>query len=109
MLFKHRWAALVLALALTLLGAVLNWQRTVFVQSTPQTKMQHTARISEDQAIAIAVNDVQQVADGYELKNPRHRAHFGPEGITITPRRGKLSWRWQLSSVGSPSGRLGQV
>ena len=109
MLFKRRWAVLVLALALTLLGAVLNWQRIAFVQSTPQTKVRQTARISEDQAIALAVNNLQRVADGYELKNPRHRAHFGTEGITITPRKGKLSWRWQLSSVGSRSGRLSQV
>lgn len=109
MFFTRKLASIVLALTLTLLCTVLYLNQTSIIHPTKQITKQPSNRISEEQAIAIAVNNVWQISDGYELKNPRHLAHFGAEGITISPRKNKLSWHWQLSHVGSQKEKLKEI
>jgi hypothetical protein len=58
-----------------------------------------TERLAPEQAIAVALNDLQATADGYRLRHPRHVATFTPDGLRFTPRRGGPEWAWQLTAV----------
>ena len=49
--------------------------------------------------MALAVNDLTEAGEGYQLRHPRHTAVFTVGGLTFTPRRGGPEWRWQLVVV----------
>ena len=56
-------------------------------------------RITEERAIAIALNDFVIGADEIKLRHPRHQATFTDQGLIFTPRGGGPEWGWQLSQV----------
>jgi hypothetical protein len=60
---------------------------------------QPAARISPEEASSIAVNEVQAIADGFRLRNPRHLATFRAGGLTFAPHGGGPDWAWQLAEV----------
>jgi len=71
-------------------------------------------RLAPEQAIAVALNDLQATADGYRLRHPRHVATFTPDGVRFTPRRGGPEWAWRLTAVRAgevslPSVELGTI
>jgi hypothetical protein len=66
-------------------------------------------RLSPEQAISVALNDLQATADGYRLRHPRHVATFTPDGVRFTPRRGGPEWAWQLTAVRAGEAPLSRV
>jgi|GEM_PF-3323082 len=69
----------------------------------------NVAKITPEQAKAIAVNDLEQTEEGVHLRNRRHEANFTAEGVHFVPRRGKLDWRWQLTHIGADEAPLATV
>ena len=63
------------------------------------------ARISPDQAVAIALGGMQATADGLRVERPGFTAAFGPGGLAFTPQGGE-AWSWQLAGVFAGSQRL---
>ncbi len=59
------------------------------------------AAISEQQAVALAVNNLTATQEGFVLTNPRHTATFTSEGLRMEPADGGPQWQWQLSYVGT--------
>jgi hypothetical protein len=58
-----------------------------------------TARLTAEQAIAVAVNGLEATADGFRLRHPRHVATFTRDGVQFTPRGGGPEWAWRLTRV----------
>jgi hypothetical protein len=56
-------------------------------------------RLSPDEAIAVAVNDLESTADGYRLRNPHHTATFTPDGLEFRPQGDGTTWAWHLTAV----------
>ncbi len=67
----------------------------------PSNHLRQPARISSEQAIALGVNDLEAMAEGYRLRHPRHTAEFLSDGVHFTPRQGGPEWAWQLTFVGA--------
>jgi hypothetical protein len=78
-----------------LLGSLLA--PTVGPASAPRTS--GPARLSPDEAIAAAVNDLELTADGYRLRQPYHVATFTSAGVEVAPESGGPVWTWHLVSV----------
>ncbi|MBK7369085.1 MAG: T9SS type A sorting domain-containing protein [Candidatus Eisenbacteria bacterium] len=57
-------------------------------------------RLSPDDAIAIAVNDLSPTDGGYTLVHPRHTARFTREGVAFEARKGP-EWNWTLRAAGA--------
>ena len=57
------------------------------------------SRISESQAIALAINNLESTEERYRLRHPRHTATFTSDGMKFTPRRGGPDWHWRLNTV----------
>jgi hypothetical protein len=68
-----------------------------------------TERLAPEQAIAVALNDLQATADGYRLRHPHHVATFTSDGLQFTPRHGGPEWAWQLTAVGAGDAPLSRV
>jgi hypothetical protein len=81
----------------------------LFVRLVPESPAQNVPKISPEQAIVLAVNDLTATHAGYQLCNPRHTATFTADGLTFTPRRGGPDWRWQLTYVGTEATPLAEV
>ncbi|HEY5671849.1 MAG TPA: hypothetical protein VIS10_17790, partial [Anaerolineales bacterium] len=97
---------------LVLLSLLFNFPAMPFFVSTPklapssitlqQSPVLHeNAPINPDQAIALAVNDIEATDDGYILRHPRHIATFNSDGLQFTPRPAGPQWAWQLGFVGT--------
>jgi hypothetical protein len=56
-------------------------------------------RITEERAIALAINDFESSPGGITLQHPRHQAAFTDQGVTFTPQGGGPEWGWHLSQV----------
>jgi len=107
--FLHVLAALALLLgALALLPGALIAPLSVAERAAGPDGAQ-TERLAPEQAIAVALNDLQATADGYRLRHPRHVATFTPDGLQFTPRRGGPEWAWQLTAVGAGDAPLSRV
>jgi hypothetical protein len=59
-----------------------------------------TARISPDEAIALAATDLARAADGFRLRTPTLRASFTASGLRVKARHGP-DWRWRLTHAGA--------
>ncbi|MGH2671242.1 MAG: hypothetical protein ACRDH5_19390, partial [bacterium] len=57
------------------------------------------ARVTPEQAAALAVNHLSETAAGLELRHPRYRAQFTAAGVRVEPRQGALRWQWRLQGV----------
>ncbi|MGH8566288.1 MAG: hypothetical protein ACREXW_20310 [Gammaproteobacteria bacterium] len=57
------------------------------------------ARLTPEQAAALAVNRLSETAEGLELRHPRYRAQFTAAGVWVEPRQGALRWQWRLQGV----------
>ena len=68
-----------------------------------------TSMISEQQAIALALNHLAATEEGYVLENRRHTATFTSDGLLMEPKDGGPQWQWQLSHVGSSTDHLAEV
>jgi hypothetical protein len=66
-------------------------------------------RISKDEAIARAVNDLRETPEGFALKHPRHAVEFTSDGLTVRSRRGGVDWRWSLTSIRAGDRALGDL
>ena len=71
--------------------------------------LHENAPINPDQAIALAVNDIEATDDGYLLRHPRHIATFNSDGLQFTPRPAGPQWAWQLGFVGTSETLLAGV
>jgi hypothetical protein len=58
-----------------------------------------SARLSQDEAVAVAVNDLEPIADGFLLRHPHHTATFTPDGLEFRPRDDGTTWAWRLTAV----------
>jgi len=95
--FLHTLAALAL-----LLGALIAPLAVAEPASTQKTTTPAgAARLTSDQAIAVATNDLEATADGYRLRHPRHTATFTADGLQFAPRHSGLEWAWRLTFVGA--------
>ena len=108
--FFHALAALALLLG-SLSGPPLAREQ-VTQQRAPN--LAGATRLTSEQAVAVAVNDLEPITDGYRLRHPRHTATFTPEGLQFTPRRGGPAWTWHLTAVTAgdtplPGVRVGAV
>jgi hypothetical protein len=56
------------------------------------------ALISEQQAIALALNTIEVDRQSVTVTNPGHRAVFDHAGVQFTPRRGP-AWHWRLTGI----------
>ncbi|MCP4590710.1 MAG: hypothetical protein GY842_08195, partial [bacterium] len=65
----------------------------------PEPTLQQRSQLTPDQAIAVALNDLQATADGYRLRHPQHTATFGLQGIAFTPKQGGPVWKWRLAAL----------
>jgi hypothetical protein len=73
----------------------------------PQTNPHaQPGRISAEEAMALALNNLTPVANGFQLEHPRHLVQFTETGVRFTPRHGGPEWRWQLQSLGAESAVL---
>jgi hypothetical protein len=79
--------------------AVLGALAGVPVAGAPAAGLQAAARISPEEAASIAVNELQAVDGGFQLRNPRHLATFGASGLAFAPRGGGPEWGWHLREV----------
>jgi hypothetical protein len=93
--FLHTLAVLALLLGCLTVPPVVGERATQ--QHTPN--LAGAARLTSDQAIAVAVNDLSATADGYRLHHPQHVATFTPDGLQFTPRGGGPAWAWHLTAV----------
>lgn len=59
--------------------------------------------ITEQQALALALNDVTETSDGFVITNRRHVASLTAAGVAMEHLHGGPQWNWQLSYVGSPT------
>jgi len=73
------------------------------MSALPPSEILQSTRISADEAIAVALNNLTPMANGFQLEHPRHLVQFTETGVQFTPRRGGPEWRWQLQRVGSAS------
>jgi len=62
-----------------------------------------------DQAVAMAINDLKAIADGYRLRHPRYTVTFTPHGLQFTPWHGGPEWAWQLAAVSANDVPLSEV
>lgn len=72
-----------------------------------QTKERQT--ISDEQAIALALNSLEKTASGWQLKHPRHTVEFSSARVRFTPHNSVLDWDWQLTFVGANDQSLSSV
>ncbi len=56
-------------------------------------------RLSPDDAVAVAINDITPLANGFQLSHPQHRATFTADGVTFTPTAGGPTWQWSLQNI----------
>jgi hypothetical protein len=56
-------------------------------------------RLSPEQALLAAVNDLESIAGGYRLRHPKHTATFTADGIEFAPRGEGPTWAWRLAAV----------
>jgi hypothetical protein len=107
---KRFWTiALVLALLLGSLATSLPVGERAAHGAQGAPGPAEAAFLSPDQAIAVAVNDLEATADGYRLRHPRHTATFAPEGLQFAPRRSGLAWAWRLTFVSAGDAPLAGV
>lgn len=66
-------------------------------------------RISAEQAMTIAMNELASTTDGVHLKHPRHTADFDAHGVLFQPRGGGPAWHWQLTHIGAPDAPLANI
>ena len=57
-------------------------------------------RISPDDAIARAINELEAIDGGFRLRNPSHTATFTADGVCFEPKRNGLLWQWRFSRAG---------
>ena len=91
---QGRFVVRVLA-TLVVLGALAG----VPAAGAPDGGPQAAVRISPQEAASIAVNELQAVAGGFQLRNPRHLASFRAGGLSFAPRGGGPEWGWHLTEV----------
>lgn len=65
--------------------------------------------ITEQQALALALNDIAETTDGFIVTNRRHTASLTPTGFSMEAVDGGPQWHWQLNYVGSPTAALSSV
>ena len=65
--------------------------------------------ITEQQALALALNDVAETSDGFLVTNRRHNAALTSAGLSMEAVGGGPQWQWQLSYIGSPTELLAGV
>jgi hypothetical protein len=58
-------------------------------------------RISEEQAAALALNEISTTPGGFQLNNPQHKVAFTPSGLVFSPRQGSPDWSWSFIFAGS--------
>lgn len=56
-------------------------------------------KVSINQAIASAINQLQKTNDGYRLNHPQYRAEFTSAGLQVTASGGGPAWQWQLNGI----------
>ena len=80
------------------------------VMETDDRQLPHpAAKITPAQAAALAVNDLQQTAEGVHLRHRTHEADFTADGLHFKTRRGNLDWHWQLTAIETAAGELSTV
>ncbi len=67
------------------------------------------AILTPERAAALAVNTLEAVDGGFSLRNPRHRASFTADGVTVSPRSGSPSWSWRLTRVGPAASQVSLI
>ena len=78
--------------------AILGMGATFAITIVSAASVSGVARISPDEAMARALNELAPTPDGYVLRHPAHTVEFADGGITVTPRRGP-EWQWSLAGV----------
>jgi len=66
-------------------------------------------RITSEQAITLALNDLVSTENGLTLDHPRHTAEFTAKGLHFTPKGGGPEWHWQLTYLGTEGSALVDV
>ena len=59
--------------------------------------------------LAKAVNELEVIDGGYQLRNPRHHATFSAGGLLFQGTRGGPAWHWHLEYVGTADRALADV
>jgi hypothetical protein len=80
----------------------LLWQEQAEITLSPPTSISRSASpLTPEQAVKLAVNDLQPSEQGYRLSHPRYSVDFSPQGLYFVPRHSALTWAWQLTYVGA--------
>lgn len=90
-----------LAVAAALLGAValaLRIWHPVAPDAIPAIR--RTPHVTKENAVVRALNAVSASPHGIAVVNPRHRAEFHPNGVTLHPTEGP-QWNWTLKTLGA--------
>jgi hypothetical protein len=99
--------AVLFMVAFALVGNVSRSARSFAPSSAfPQAARQAaesfpTIGVTQEQAIAAAVNELAPTADGWRLRQPHHSATFTAAGLHVTPNGGDAVWSWRLTFVGA--------
>jgi hypothetical protein len=62
------------------------------------------ATISPERAAALAVNELEAVEGGYQVRSPTLRASFSAGGLELRPRGSDLRWSWRFTRL-EPGGK----
>jgi hypothetical protein len=78
------------------MGAVLL---VLVAGSVSASRAPSLVRLSPNDAVATAANDLEATADGYRLRHPYHTATFTLDGLEFESRDHGLAWVWHLTAV----------
>jgi hypothetical protein len=77
----------------------------VAVPATGADAQGGVATISPERAAALAVNELEAVKGGFQVRSPTLRASFSAGGVELRPRGSDVHWGWRLSRL-EPGGEV---